>query len=298
MPFEQGAITRLVNGSVQMCRQRYQQVAFAALTLRTSPKRAAARTVPVASSAALRSSMDLDRTRQDWTTLGARDPLWAVLVTPQGRHDAWDREAFLATGRAEVTEVLTRIRDGGWAPGHGSALDFGCGAGRLTQALRDHFDHVVGVDFSVPMLARARELDADRRCDFVHNDRADLSVLADASFDLAYSSLVLQHIPTALARAYLSELLRVVRPGGLVVVQVASRPDTSARGLLTRVMPRPLMRFVQRRLLGYPAPMDMYRLSPADVSAATHAWGQVVASWDEPMYGGHWVYTRYLLERA
>jgi SAM-dependent methyltransferase len=241
--------------------------------------------------------MDLDRTREDWTTLGAQDPLWAVLVTPQGRHEAWDPGAFLATGRAEVAEVLTRIRAGGWTPGHGSALDFGCGAGRLTQALRDHFDQAVGVDFSEPMLERARELDADGRCDFVHNTRADLSVLADDSFDLAYSSLVLQHIPTPLARTYLSELLRVVRPGGLVAVQVASRPDTSAKGLLTRVMPRSLMRFVQRRVLGYPAPMDMYRLSPADVVAAAQGRGRVVAAWDEPMYGGHWVYTRYLLER-
>lgn len=242
--------------------------------------------------------MDLDRTREDWTTLGAQDPLWAVLVTPQGRHDAWDRDAFLATGRAEVTDVLARIRAGGWTSGHGAALDFGCGAGRLTQALRDHFDQVVGVDFSEPMLERARELDAGRRCEFVHNTSSDLTVFADDSFDLAYSSLVLQHIPTKIARTYLSELLRVVRPGGLVVAQVASRPDTSAKGLLTRVMPRAVMRFVQRRVLGYPAPMDMYPLSPTDVALAAGDRGQVVASWDEPMYGGHWVYTRYLLERT
>ena len=242
--------------------------------------------------------MDLDRTWEDWTTLGAQDPLWAILVTPQGRHDAWDREDFLATGRAEVTDVLARIRAGGWTSGHSAALDFGCGAGRLTQALRDHFDHVVGVDFSEPMLERARQLDADRRCEFVHNTRSDLSVFADDRFDLAYSSLVLQHIPTPIARTYLAELLRVVRPGGLVAVQVASRPDTSAKGLLTRVMPRSLMRFVQRRVLGYPAPMDMYPLSPDDVTTAAQGRGEVVAAWDEPMYGGHWVYTRYLIEHS
>jgi SAM-dependent methyltransferase len=242
--------------------------------------------------------MDLDRTRQDWTTLGTEDPLWAVLVTPGARHGGWDREAFLATGRAEVDGTLARIRTGGWTPGHAAALDFGCGAGRLTQALREHFDEVVGVDFSEPMLERARRLDADRRCEFVHNPRTDLGIFADDRFDLAYSSLVLQHIPTPLARAYLSELLRVVRPGGLVAVQVASRPDTSVKGLLTRLMPRALMRFVQRRVLGYPAPMDMYRLSARDVHEAAKGRGTVVASWDEPMYGGHWVYTRYLLQRS
>lgn len=241
--------------------------------------------------------MDLDRTRADWTTLGAQDPLWAVLVTPENRHDGWDPEQFLATGRAEVTRVLGRIRDLGLPLGTTAALDFGCGAGRLTQALRDHFDRAVGVDFSAPMLARARALDPAGRCELVHHTRPDLSPFADDTFDLAYSSLVLQHIPTAQARVYLAELVRVVRPGGVVAVQVATRPDTSVRGLLTRVLPRAAMRFVQRRVLRYPAPMDMYRLSAQDVAQAAGSRADVVATWDEPMYGGHWVYTRYLLQR-
>jgi SAM-dependent methyltransferase len=245
-----------------------------------------------------RSLMDLDRTQADWTALGAQDPLWAVLVTPEGRHNAWDREAFLATGRAEVSDVLGRVAELGLSLGHGSALDFGCGAGRLTQALRDEFDRVVGVDFSLPMLERARQLDQAGRCEFVHNTRADLAVFESGSFDLAYSSLVLQHIPTDAARTYLAELARVVRPGGLVAVQVATRPDASLKGRLAAVLPRSVMRFLQRRVLGYPAPMDMYPLTSADVTSAIGTQGRVAAVWDEPMYGGHWVYTRYLIERS
>jgi SAM-dependent methyltransferase len=242
--------------------------------------------------------MNLDRSRADWTLLGEQDPLWAVLVTAEGRHGGWEPEAFLATGRAEVADVLARIAGLGLAVGHGSALDFGCGAGRLTQALREHVDRAVGVDFSLPMLARARALDPDDRCEFVHNDRSDLRVFADGSFDLAYSSLVLQHIPTAAALRYLSELVRVVRPGGAVAVQVATRPDRSAKGRLAAAMPRVLMRLIQRRVLGYPAPMDMYPLSRAQVEQAIGAIGRIAAAWDEPMYGGHWVYTRYVIERA
>jgi len=242
--------------------------------------------------------MDLDRMRADWTALGAQDPLWAVLVTPEGRHDAWDREAFLATGRAEVSDVLGRVAALGLTVEHGSALDFGCGAGRLTQALRDDFDRVVGVDFSLPMLERARQLDEADGCEFVHNPRDDLSLFESATFDLAYSSLVLQHIPTGAARRYLAELVRVIRPGGLVAVQVATRPDTSLKGRLAAVLPRSVVRFLQRRVLGYPAPMDMYPLTSADVTSAVDAQGRVIAAWDESMYGGHWVYTRYLIERA
>jgi SAM-dependent methyltransferase len=242
--------------------------------------------------------VDLDRTRRDWTRLGEEDPLWAVLVRPEGRHGAWDAEEFLATGREEVDAVLRRLGALGKLSARRRALDFGCGAGRLTQALRRHFDRVTGVDFSAPMLARARQLDLDRQCEFVLNERPDLSVFVDDTFDLAYSSLALQHIPTARARTYLAELVRVVRPGGLLAVQVLTGTDASVKGLVTRATPRPVMRFVQRRLLGYPAPMDMYRLSPRDVTTAVGDGGRVVASWHEQMYGGQWVYTRYVVEPA
>lgn len=242
--------------------------------------------------------MDLDRTRRDWTRLGEEDPLWAVLVRPEGRHGAWDAEEFLATGREEVDGVLQRMSDLGFRPARRRALDFGCGAGRLTQALRRHFDRVTGIDFSAPMLARARGLDQAGSCEFVLNDAPDLARWEDATFDLAYSSLVLQHIPTAKARRYLAELVRVVRPGGVLAVQVATRPDGSLKGRLARLLPHRAMRFAQRWVLRYPAPMDMYPLSGRDVEAAIAGRGRVVEAQEEPMYGGHWVFTRYLISRA
>jgi 2-polyprenyl-3-methyl-5-hydroxy-6-metoxy-1,4-benzoquinol methylase len=39
---------------------------------------------------------------------------------------------------------------------HGRALDFGCGVGRLTQALATHYDKVDGVDISWEMINLAR----------------------------------------------------------------------------------------------------------------------------------------------
>jgi SAM-dependent methyltransferase len=239
----------------------------------------------------------LDRTRRDWVELGRTDPLWAVLVTPKSRGDNWDVSEFLATGRAEVDAVLDRVRDLGLSPASGRVLDFGCGAGRLTQALARHFDDAVGVDVSAPMVKRARMEDTYGRCRFVHNERADLAVFDDASFDVAYSSLVLQHIPTALAMGYLSEMMRVVVPGGVVTVQVASHPDRSVKGRVAAALPLPVIRFVQRWVLRYPAPMDMYPMSAEQVEAAVAGRGWVVGSFDEALYGGHWVMTRYVIER-
>ncbi|MCE1178621.1 MAG: class I SAM-dependent methyltransferase [Micrococcales bacterium] len=242
--------------------------------------------------------MSLDRTRRDWTTLGAEDPLWAVLVSPSTRHEGWQPDDFFRTGREEIEGLLDKVRGLGLTPGTGAAIDFGSGAGRLAQALRDHFDRVVGVDVSPTMIERAQALDVEHRVEFVLNEAEDLSRFPDGSFDFANSALVLQHIPPPYAAGYLAELVRVLRPGGIAAVQVATRPDRSWRGVLTRVLPRPAMRFLQKQVLRYPAPMEMHPLSAGDVATAAAQHGGVVrAAWDEDMYGGHWVYTRYVIEK-
>jgi SAM-dependent methyltransferase len=238
--------------------------------------------------------MDLQQIRSDWTALGALDPLWAVLATPDRRHDRWDPEAFLATGRSEVSAAFQHVGELGLSPARKRALDFGCGAGRLTVALADQVESVVGVDISPSMLVKARELDSTGRCEFIENDRDDLSVFENNSFDIVFSSLVLQHLPASLARAYLAEMVRVLRPEGVLIVQLATGPDRSVKGLLTRVLPLRAVRFAQQRILGYPAPMDMHPMKRADIETVTTAMGAVLLdAVDEPMYGGNWRYTRY-----
>ena len=238
--------------------------------------------------------MDLKQVRSDWTELGTGDPLWAVLVSPKNRHGGWEVGDFLATGRDEVTAALAHADGLGLDVTRGRALDFGCGAGRLSIALADHMDEVVGVDISPSMVSAARELDTSERCQFVENNRGDLSIFADDSFDLVYSSLVLQHLPPPIAQGYLAEMLRVLRPGGVLIVQLATRPDRSVKGLLVRLLPLPVIRFVQRRLLRYPAPLDMYPMTAGVLEAViTRGGGHVADVVDDPMYGGNWRYARY-----
>ncbi len=241
--------------------------------------------------------VSLDQLQDDWTRLGAADPLWAVYVAPGTRGGNWDVEAFFELGRTEVATALDQLAPLGLTPGTARALDFGCGVGRLSQALAAHVEKVIGLDIAPSMLAKARELDrSGGRCEFRLNQASDLSIIESGSIDIVYSSLVLQHIPHDLQSGYLREFVRVLRPGGVAIFQVASRPTTSVKGMVFRYAPWPLLRWAQQTLLRYPAPMRMSALSTGDVrTAIADTPAQLAASVDDDSYGGHWHYTRYYL---
>lgn len=163
----------------------------------------------------------LDAVAQTWESLGTDDPLWAVLTVPGSEGGRWDLDEFFATGDDEVAELMRRLRELGYPRATHRALDFGCGVGRLTQALARVFDEVVGVDVAASMLAEAQRLNrSGDRVRWVHNAAADLAVLGDERFDCVYTSYVLQHMDPVLARAYIAEFIRVLAPGGIAVFQI------------------------------------------------------------------------------
>jgi SAM-dependent methyltransferase len=179
--------------------------------------------------------MTLERHRHDWEELAAYDPLWAVLTQPGKRGGRWDREEFFATGEAEVAEVMEAAGSLGLPEERRQALDFGCGAGRLTRALAARFDRAVGIDISERMVETAAGLNADvPGCTFRVNASDDLAQFDDGTFDFVYSSIVLQHIPPGLIEGYVAELLRVTAPGGLLVFGLPDRISWPYRLGLTR----------------------------------------------------------------
>jgi ubiquinone/menaquinone biosynthesis C-methylase UbiE len=241
----------------------------------------------------------LARLSRDWTTLGQEDPLWAVLVDPARRGGRWDVAEFLASGRAEISAAISRLDELGICPRRGTALDFGCGVGRLTAALTDHFGSVTGVDISRPMLDQAHHLHAaNQRCTFVHNDSPDLRAFPDESFDLVYSSLVLQHMPADLAAGYLLEFLRVLRPDGAAVILVPETHLRTPRGLAYAYAPDALIGLIQRRVFGFPAAMHMHTLPARRVRQLVEpAGGRLVASDPRSGFGDHWQMTTHFIAR-
>lgn len=177
----------------------------------------------------------LGRHRRSWEDLGRIDPFWAVLNSPSRRHGRWDPAEFFATGEREINSLMKVAEELGLPQQRKAALDFGCGLGRMARALAAHFESYTGVDVSEPMIAQAREWNRDcTRCQFILNTTGDLSVFGSGSIDLIYSRFVLQHLPShALVQSYLRELIRILKPGGLLVFQLPSRI-----GLLHRLQPR------------------------------------------------------------
>jgi SAM-dependent methyltransferase len=129
------------------------------------------------------------------------------------------------------------------------ALDFGCGAGRLTQALAARFERVDGVDIAPSMVAAARRHNRHpERCHYHRNATPDLALFENEAFTFICSLLVLQHMEPRHSKAYLRELLRLLAPDGLLVFQLPSRrsPEEPPLGAQQTAASGPLPREARR----------------------------------------------------
>ncbi len=98
-------------------------------------------------------------------------------------------------------------------------LDVGCGTGYFASRLAPQIlpgGTVTGIDPSPPMLAYADKR-SPAQCRFVFAGAEDLP-FADGDFDVVVSSLAFHHIPDTLWPQAMSEIMRVLRPGGTVFI--------------------------------------------------------------------------------
>jgi SAM-dependent methyltransferase len=141
----------------------------------------------------------------------------------------------------------------------GAGLDVGCGTGALAQRLAGAGYEMVGVDPSEGMLAvlrhRAPQIQA------VAASGTELP-FPDASFDLVLTVATLHHIADAAdVRATLAEMVRVVRPGGRVLVW-DHNPRNPYWG---RLMARVPQDTGEERLIGEPEILEGLRAAGAEV---------------------------------
>ena len=134
---------------------------------------------------------------------------FAPILHPQAPswfNEVIDELQFRAVRRAlEIAELVPGAR----------FLDVGCGTGRWVRRYRELGFSPVGVDATIGMLRIAR----------AHHTNAPLTVglayslpFSDAAFDCVSDITVVQHIPYELQPKALNEMVRVLKPGGRIIL--------------------------------------------------------------------------------
>jgi SAM-dependent methyltransferase len=170
------------------------------------------------------------QTTDEWRALARQDPFYAVAAWPGKEDGGWTKEDFYSVGRSDWGDFREQWRTY-WPELGGTAVDYGCGAGRITHAMADDFARVVGVDVSTEMAALAREA-SPGNVEVKLVDAIEIP-LETSTVDGVFTSHVLQHLEDKNAvRRALAEMARVLRPSGTVMVHVlltAARPPLRAR---------------------------------------------------------------------
>lgn len=168
-------------------------------------------------------------TDADWAMLGEGEPFYGVLSDPRflrANITPAALEEFWQTGRNEMHGYRQLIQAHFGDFSDASALDFGCGVGRLTRAMGEMCRQATGLDISPGMLVEARR-HAPANVNYV-------SALGDETFDWLNSIIVFQHIPPQRGYRLLDDLLARVNSGGALSLHVTLFKDES---FLTHLWP-------------------------------------------------------------
>lgn len=101
----------------------------------------------------------------------------------------------------------------------GRILEIGPGYGRWTQFLKAHCESLVGIDLAPSCVEQCEQRFRDcGNLEFKFNDGLRFPMVDDASIDFAFSFDSLVHAESDVLSSYVSELARVLKPGGVAFI--------------------------------------------------------------------------------
>jgi len=211
-----------------------------------------------------------------WTNDALLESLWGDHVH-LGHYGNPPQPRDFRAAKQDFVHTLVRWSGLDRLPPGSRVLDVGCGIGGSARILaRDYGFEVLGISISPAQIARAQALtpaDLAPRCRFAVMDALALQ-LPDRGFDAVWSVEAGPHMPDK--QRYADELLRVLRPGGLLAVADWNRRDP------VDGPPTALERWVLRQLLdqwAHPAFASIRSLT-ANLEGSAQAGGLAVTSAD------------------
>ncbi len=176
-----------------------------------------------------------------WTNDRLLETLWGEHVH-LGHYGSPPRKCNFQQAKVDFVHELVRWSGLNQLPPGSRVIDVGCGIGGSSRILaRDYGFEVIGISISTAQISRAMQLtDQGFKCDFQVMDALDLK-FSNASFDAVWSVEVGPHILDK--QRYADELLRVLRPGGILALADWNLRDQSdgQMNFLERIVIRQLL---------------------------------------------------------
>ncbi len=202
------------------------------------------------------------------------DPGTGLVIAGMRRYNLFTTVWFLGRHRRLLAEL---VRTSGASPGD-DAVDIGCGPGKLARALGRRVGargSVAGIDPSAAAVAYNRRRD-DRPNHRYIQAPAQALPLADASVDLVMCTFVMHHIPEGHREAAISEMWRVLRPGGRLLL-ADTHPTRWVRFLFGRSAPRPGDSFDAIDIRRYTPSLHSVGFTDVDYAVGRHRTGIMTA---------------------
>lgn len=163
----------------------------------------------------------IERSKKKWNKL-AEDNARYYVVSRKGKKIT--ENDFNETGEQNYNELVATdalVKDKLGEFSDKTALDIGCGIGRLEQFFAPDFKKVHGIDISEEMIQQARKrLSSFRNVEIWATDGKTYPFGKD-TFDFIFSYLVFQHMPSrAVVEQNFKEIFRVLKPEGVAKIQI------------------------------------------------------------------------------